>query len=240
MSVISWRRAGTVAILSMDCGENRHNPVFVEAFLATMDAIEADPEVGAVVLASSDAKNWSLGIDLAWIQAASGDRARHQEVRDFLNGLNRIYARVLTFPTPVIAAIAGHCFGGGAILACACDYRVMRSDRGFFCFPEVDVNIPFLPGMLAIVQRAVPAWLVEDLYLSGRRAGGAELAEHRVTVAACQGAEATLQAAVEHGATFAKGRAIFGEIKRRKHASVLAVFERDDAPYIQGLRLSVA
>jgi hypothetical protein len=40
---------------------------------------------------------------------------------------------------------------------------------GFFCFPEIDINIPFLPGMLAIVE-AVPYYKLEELVFSGKRA----------------------------------------------------------------------
>ena len=238
MSVISWQRQGSVAILSMDNVENRHNPKFIQEFLAAMDGIEADQEVRAVVVVSSDAKNWSQGIDLAWIQAAAADRARHGELRDFLNGLNSIFARVLTFPTPVIAAMTGHVYGNGAILACACDFRWMRADRGFFCFPEVDVNIPFLPGMLAIVEKAMPMYKLEELYFSGKRAGGQELADHHVVTAALEGSEAVVQAAVAFAATFQKGRGIFGEMKRRKHARILEVFATADQPIIAGLRLT--
>lgn len=238
MSVVSWQRQGSVAVLSMNNGENRHNPVYVAEILAVFDQMEADAEVKSVVLSSSDAKNWSLGIDLAWIQAAAADRARHDELRAFLNGLNQLFARVLTFPTPVIAAIAGHAFGNGAILACACDFRVMRSDRGFFCFPEVDVNIPFLPGMLAIVEKAVPMYKLEELYFSGKRAGGQELLDHHIASAAPEGAEATLQSAVALAGGFQKPRGVFGEIKRRKHAPILAIFSGADQEVIRRLSLT--
>jgi enoyl-CoA hydratase/carnithine racemase len=237
MSLMSWKREGTVAVLTLENGENRHNPDFVAAFLATMDAIEADAAVKSVVIASNDPKNWSLGIDLNWVIAAAQTPPRHPELKAFLYGLNSVFARVLTFPTPVVAAIGGHCFGNGAILACACDFRFMRSDRGFFCFPEVDVNIPFLPGMLSIVQRIFPAWYLDALYLSGRRAGGAELAEQHVVTGTAEGAEAVLAQAVAFAAGFEKGRGIFGEIKRRKHAPVLRVFETEDASIIEGLKL---
>lgn len=41
-------------------------------------------------------------------------------------------------PLPVIVAIDGHAFGNGSIICCTRDFRFMRSDRGFFGFPEVD------------------------------------------------------------------------------------------------------
>ena len=35
----------------------------------------------------------------------------------------------------------------GSMLAMAHDWRVMRADRGSFCFPEVDIRLAFTPGM---------------------------------------------------------------------------------------------
>lgn len=48
---------------------------------------------------------------------------------------------MLTLPMPTVAAVTGHAFGGGALLAMAHDWRVMRGDRGYFCFPEVDIRL---------------------------------------------------------------------------------------------------
>ncbi|MCG2942458.1 enoyl-CoA hydratase/isomerase family protein, partial [Escherichia coli] len=73
--------------------------------------------------------------------------------RDWYVGrIHELFSRVLTFSLPTAAAVNGHAFGGGAMLAMAHDYRVMRDDRGYFCFPEVDINIPFTPGMAALIQ----------------------------------------------------------------------------------------
>lgn len=239
MAPITWTRDGSVATVWMDDGENRHNPTFIQQFLAAMDEIEADSDTRAVVIASKDPKNWSQGIDLEWISGAMGDRARHDEIRDFLRGLNRMYARCLTFPMPVIAAIGGHAFGDGAILACACDFRFMRSDRGFFCFPEVDLGIPFLPGMLAVVRTAFPDWKLDHMMLTGHRAGGAELAEARVAAQACDGPEALMATAMEFARTFDKGRGVFRALKERRHRDTLEVFETLDPPVIQRLQLLV-
>jgi enoyl-CoA hydratase/carnithine racemase len=75
---------------------------------------------------------------------------------------------------PTAAALNGHAFGAGAMLAMAHDYRVMRVDRGFFCFPEVDIRIPFTPGMAALIQsKLTPAAAVASM-TTGRRFGGTD------------------------------------------------------------------
>jgi enoyl-CoA hydratase/carnithine racemase len=58
------------------------------------------------------------------------------------------------------------------MLALAHDFRVMRSDRGFFCFPEVDIRIPFTPGMAALIQAKLTPPAAVASMTTGRRFGG--------------------------------------------------------------------
>ena len=75
---------------------------------------------------------------------------------------------------PTVAAVNGHAFGAGAMLAMAHDFRVMRTERGYFCFPEADINIPFTPGMAALIQsKLTPAAAIASM-TTGRRFGGAD------------------------------------------------------------------
>ncbi len=66
--------------------------------------------------------------------------------QEFISAVLKFLGRVMGFPVPTVAAVNGHAFAAGAMLALAHDFRVMRSDRGFFCLPEVDINIPPGPG----------------------------------------------------------------------------------------------
>jgi enoyl-CoA hydratase/carnithine racemase len=83
---------------------------------------------------------------------------------------------MLTLPIPTAAAVVGHAFGAGAMLALAHDFRVMRADRGYFCFPEVDINIPFTPGMAALIQAKLAPQTAVASMTTGRRFGGDEAA----------------------------------------------------------------
>jgi enoyl-CoA hydratase/carnithine racemase len=238
MAIVEWRKEGTVSIVVMNTAENRHNPWFVESMLKAFDEIEADEEIKSVVIHSSDKKNWSLGIDLEWITGAIA-KNETQVLKDFVNTLNRLFIRILTFPMPVIAAMNGHAFGDGTVLACACDFRFMRADRGFFCFPEVDINIPFLPGMLAIMRKSMPYHKLEELVYSGKKAGGKELNEHNVIMKACENEAALMEEVLAFARSFNKGRKIFYQHKFRLHKHIIDIIEKEDPAYIESLNLMV-
>jgi enoyl-CoA hydratase/carnithine racemase len=111
-----------------------------------------------------------------------------------LAALHRMLGRLLVLSVPTAAAINGHAFGAGAMLSAACDYRVMRSDRGYFCFPEVDVGLTMSDGFNALLQSKFPkdslhlAWTTGTRYPSeeARRLGFVHetVSEERVVGAA--------------------------------------------------------
>ncbi|HPM75818.1 MAG TPA: enoyl-CoA hydratase/isomerase family protein [bacterium] len=237
MPVIRWEKVDSVANVIMDQGENRHNPEFIADFLRVFDEVEADNSIRALVLSSSDPKTWSQGIDLNWVMSILGDEVKREQLKGFLSGLNDMFIKMLTFPMPVIAAISGHTFGDGAIMACACDFRFMRADRGFFCFPEVDLNIPFLPGMLAIVRRAFPYYKLEEMIFTGKRVGAQEMAEHHAIVKACPDLESLQTEVMAFAKSFQKERGIFRELKKRMHKEIIEIMEKEDPPYINSMQL---
>ncbi len=238
MAVVEWRKDGTVAVVVMNTSENRHNPDFAAGLLRVFDEIEADKEITSTVLTSIDAKNWSLGIDLAWITGAYGGQ-EFQSIKDFMYRMNNVFKRILLFPMPVIAAMSGHTFGNGSILACTCDFRFMKADRGYMCFPEVDINIPFLPGMLQIMKKAIPYYKLEDLVYSGKRAGALELEKHHVIVKACADADALTKEVMDFARSYQKGRTIFSEHKSRLHKHIIEIMDKEDPAYIEPLKLMV-
>ena len=173
MSPIEYRLDEQVAVVTMKSGENRFNPEFLEAFEGLLDEIEHRTEATALLVGSAHEKIWSNGLDLEWLESESArdpDAAARISQR-----LMRFLRRLLTYPLITIAAINGHAFAGGAIMACAFDFRFMRTDRGYFCFPGVDLGIAILPGMDAILKKALPTPMVLEAQLTGKRYTAPEL-----------------------------------------------------------------
>ncbi|WP_320044252.1 enoyl-CoA hydratase/isomerase family protein [uncultured Desulfobacter sp.] len=239
MAVIEWKKQNGVAIVSMNNAANRMNKIFSQDFKHCLDRIESDAQVKSIILTSLDEKNFSQGVDVEWIGEKFAVN-QGQEVIDFMYGMNDVFKRLLLFPVPVIAAINGHAFGNGAILTCACDFRFMRKDKGFFCFPEVDIGIPFLPGMIALIRKALPEYIFNHMMLSGQRMTAVDLEHANVLVKACENQEDLMKEAMAFATNFDKKRGIFRELKNRVHNRVIRIMDEQDPEYIDTLNLFVA
>lgn len=238
MSIMTLTTQDSVAVITLSNGENRQNPQFAATLKDTLAQVLENEQHKALVITSSDEKCWSLGIDTDWfLPAMKANKA--DEIRGFMHDMDDVFKTLLLFPMPVIAAINGHAFGNGAILACACDFRFMRGDRGFFCFPEVDLSIPFLPGMIAFVKKAIPYYRFNEMKLTGRRVSGAELAIDHVIEKASTDQQSLLIDAMTFAATFDKKRAIFAEHKKRLHKQIIQIIDEENKPFIDNLALMV-
>lgn len=156
---------GPVRILHLGDDENRFSPDWLDAIDACLDELEADPAPFGLVTVG-DGRFYSNGLDLDWIGA-------HPDRLDrYVAQVQALFARMLTLPAPTVAAVNGHAFGAGAMFAMAHDHRVMRADRGYFCFPEVDIQIPFTPGMNALITSKLTPRAAIDAMTTGHRFGG--------------------------------------------------------------------
>lgn len=156
-----------IAVLTIGDDENRFTLAWLDAVEAALDRVV---EAGAPLVTTGSGKFFSNGLDLEWAMA------NPEQFGDYAKRVERLLARFLTLPVPTVAAVNGHAFGAGAMLAIAHDWRVMRADRGFFCLPEVDIRIPFTPGMAALLQAKLSPRTAVDAMTTGARFGGADAA----------------------------------------------------------------
>jgi len=156
---------GPVTLLRMNAGpENRFNPDFVRALSENLDRLENDPSVKAAVITGAHPKYFCNGLDVQWMSTQNP-----QDLQPFLKTYLVMLHKFFVFPKPLVAAINGHAFAGGIFLALTADWRVMRSDKGWCCMPEIDLGFPLPPGHLAITAYAVGTRLAERICLTGER-----------------------------------------------------------------------
>ncbi|KAJ2849686.1 hypothetical protein IWW36_002453 [Coemansia brasiliensis] len=149
--------------------ENRFTKQFVKEIMQALDIVEEkldqlDTEQasrGGALISTSTGKFYSNGLAI---------EAAMKEGDSFYIPYLQMLARLLTFRIPTVAAINGHAFAGGCMFAFAHDYRVMRADRGWIAMNEVDIGIPLIPGMAAIVKAKIShANHLRDCLLTGHR-----------------------------------------------------------------------
>jgi len=218
--VLSIERDGDVFVLTMGEDENRFHPDSLGALEGALDEVELSEGPAAMVV-TGKGKHFSTGLDLDWMGAAPQEEAKQHAER-----MMRLLGRVLTFPVATVAAINGHCFAAGAMLSLACDSRLMRADRGFWCLPEVDLKMAFPPGMAALITSRLSARTAQEAMLTGRRYGGHEAHEAGIVqqTAAEQG---VLPHAIERVALQAgKDRATVAQIKRALYGPVVEKLRR--------------
>jgi enoyl-CoA hydratase/carnithine racemase len=163
------KRSGEVFLLDLGGGESRITPDFSDALVGCVKTIEAHPAPRAVVTVASG-NYFSTGLDLDWAAANPHELGR------LVEGFHEALAALLSCNAYTVAAIQGHCFGGGALLALAHDSMIMRDDRGYFCLPEIDLPVPFTDGMMALIAAKLDPSTASAAVLTGRKFTGEEAA----------------------------------------------------------------
>ena len=160
--MIDLDRDGDVWVLTMRDEENRFTQSWLEEFSAALDRVEASDGARALVTAGTG-KFYSTGLDLEWLRGA-GDAGP-----GFLDGVHKLFGRLLGFPAITVAAVTGHAFAAGAMLATAHDFVIMRADRGWWCLPEAELGLPLTPAMYSVIATKLPRRTAAEAVLTGRR-----------------------------------------------------------------------
>ncbi len=117
-----------------------------------------------VVIVSGQGRSFSAGFDLNDFSNPDPEWG----VRESAD-LGRIMAETVTNMNALtIAAIQGHCIGGGLVIAISCDLRI-AAESAVFQIPEVDLGIPLAWGGIPRLVREIGPAATKELVLTCRR-----------------------------------------------------------------------
>lgn len=207
-------RRDAVFFLNLGDDENRLSGPWLDAVNAALDEVEAADGPRALITKASG-KFWSNGLDLDWLGANAA------AIPSFSAGMRQLYARLLSAPFATVAAVQGHAFAAGAVLALAHDHLVMREDRGYLCLPEVDLGIPFPEGVTELVAARMEPRVAHEAATSGRRYTGSEALVARIVDAVAPLDDITPTALAYASARAAANPQTLQTIKQRLYASAL-------------------
>jgi Delta3-Delta2-enoyl-CoA isomerase len=160
-------RIDDVFVLDLGETENRFHPDWLASVEDHLSAVE-QAEGPRALVTTATGKFFSNGLDLDWL-GGHGD-----QMAAYIARVQQLFARVLALPVVTVAALQGHTFAAGAMLALAHDHRMMRADRGFWCLPEVDLGMPFAAGMAALIRARLTPQAAHEAMVTGRRYGGGD------------------------------------------------------------------
>jgi enoyl-CoA hydratase len=145
---------------------NALNDVLVNELTRALDDLEADVDIGCIVITGSD-KAFAAGADIA---AMAGMGYMDAYKSDYIT---RNWERLKSCRKPTIAAVAGFALGGGCELAMMCD-MIFAADTAKFGQPEIKLGILPGAGGTQRLPRAVGKSMAMDLCLTGRLMDTAE------------------------------------------------------------------
>src|SRR5687767_5256268 len=151
----------SIATLTVDrpTVKNALDLATVKEIHQALDELAVNSEVGVVIITGAGETSFVSGADINDIRARTRD--------DGLAAINSsLFAKIDTFPKPVIAAVNGFALGGGCELALACDIRV-ASETAKFGQPELGLGIIPGAGATQRLPRIVGLGWAKHLVLTG-------------------------------------------------------------------------
>jgi len=151
-----------VALVRLNRPEARNalSPEMRAEISATLERLDADPEVRCIVIAGHD-DFFAAGADIRAMAERPVDAPPDPKGMEF-------WTRLTAIGTPTIAAVSGYAFGGGCELALACD-MIVCDEATRFGQPEITLGIIPGGGGTQRLARAIGKQRAMEYVLTGRR-----------------------------------------------------------------------
>lgn len=153
---------GDLLVATLSRGKaNAINGALMDELLRTVQEASA-VDVRGLVLASDRPRFFSSGFDIREVFSYTPD-----QMNSFFRRFVAVYTGLRGLPKPVVAALSGHTFAGGSILALACDIRVMARGEFGFALSEINLGLVLTDEIRAMLTEAVGVGRARELLLSG-------------------------------------------------------------------------
>ncbi|HKC18944.1 MAG TPA: enoyl-CoA hydratase/isomerase family protein [Candidatus Dormibacteraeota bacterium] len=203
MSVRLDKQGGVGVIVLDQPPANSYDYAFLREFAGIIDDIRADEDIHAVVVTSSSPKFFSAGADVSYF-AKGTTRSRVM----LATLAHETFRKMENTPFLFIAAIAGHCLGGGFELALACDLRFAAEGSYQIGLPEVNLGLFPGSGGTQRLPRLVGLSKGMAMILEARTMTPAQAKEAGVVDRLFPDADACRQGAIDYAAKIASGPSV--------------------------------
>lgn len=226
------KKEGHIAWLTLNRPEklNSMDFAFFEGIAAHFDEFDKDPQIRAVII-NAEGKGFTAGLDLVEAGALLGNGSAASrdityrkiiELQESMNIIERCRK-------PVIAAVHGHCIGGGVDLLCVCDIRIASKDA-IFSIRETRIAITADLGTLQRLPYIIGDGWFRELALTGRDFSADEALKIGFITRICESKEELEKEALKIAASIAENPPLAVQGVKE-----VALFSRDNGVY-PGLR----
>jgi enoyl-CoA hydratase/carnithine racemase len=224
---VRLEKQGGVGILILDRPPaNSYDYAFLRSFAGAVDDVRSDEEIHAVVVTSASEKFFSAGADVRYFATGT---TRSRVMLALL--AHEAFRKMENTPIIFIAAIAGHCLGGGLELALACDLRFAAEGSYQIGLPELNLGLFPGSGGTQRLPRLVGLSKGLDLIVNATTMGPSEAKDAGIVDRLFPDASACRDGAVEYATKLAYGPSVaLGHAK-------LAITQGYGAPLDLGLAI---
>lgn len=163
MQHITLDRAEGILVITLSHGKaNALTCEMVDELQQALNHAGADDRTHGVVITSNVPRMFCGGFDVQEVFNYTPDKLQRYMAR-FI----RLFDTLRHLPKPAVAGISGHCYAGGAILALACDERIMAEGDYQFALNEVTLGVVLPVRMVQHMAGVVPGPTARLMFLEG-------------------------------------------------------------------------
>ena len=146
--IVNYQFDNDISHITMDDG--KANAMSVKMLVGLNDALDKAEKAGGVVILSGRSNVLSGGFDLSVFK--SGDNA---QILEMLTLGAKLSHRMLSFPSPIIAACSGHAVAMGTFLLLCCDYRIGAKGNSKFAANEVAIGLTVPYFAIEVIKQRI-------------------------------------------------------------------------------------